>query len=231
VKNMNDLVKATEARPPADLNTLRASLAQVRNALPSSTPSSYLKFDKGAWFFGAESDELKDGTLLAFNPFTIQYGYVCWTNYSDAEKRAGKKNELLGEVLLPMTEPLPALSTLENYGWPWAQQIAMDAAVIDGAHKGAQLIYKTSSFGGRRAISALIDAIFTRLAEDQRFTTPIVKIGCERYKHKNPEFGMIANPVFDIVDWADKDGVRVGSNESVAETSVAAESPRRRRRD
>lgn len=201
---MNDVTKATGGAL-AGLAALKKNLGNVRSRIPASSPNPYLRLLKdGQWVFGAEDKLLKTGTEVVINPMSIEHGYSCWTRYDNDPAHKGKKNELLGEVMVPLTQMPPEAAELPRHAYPWVEQLAFDVVVMEGLHKGVQVKYKVSSVGGMTAAKGLLDAIMARLDEDTQYVCPIVALEVDSYRHK--QWGKTYTPVLSIVGWADLNG-------------------------
>lgn len=207
---MNAVTKPANAALGA-LGALKKNLANVRARIPSASRDPYLRLLKdGEWVFGQEDHVLKNGTEVIFNTLSIQHGFSCWSSSDDANA----KNELLGEVMVPLSAMPPTKDELPDHGFPWKDQLQMDAKVMTGTHKGKQITYKASSVGGLNAAKGLLDAIMARLDEDTEYVFPIVQLGTDNYRHK--KWGKTYTPVFDIVGWANIDGQEEDGDEGGA---------------
>ena len=127
------------------LGALRAGLQNVRTKLPEIGGSPYLRLLKdGDWVFGQEDNAVAKGTEAVVNPLSIKHGYSAWTN-----RLAGQgKNENLGEIMVGLGQPLPAMHELESKvdpqtgaTCPWKDQLSMDIKFLDGKHKGTQVLW------------------------------------------------------------------------------------------
>ena len=85
----------------------------------------------------------------------------------------------------------------------------------------------TTSVGGKRSVQTLALAIAAQVEKDQAKPVPVVRLKKDHYTHKS--YGKIYTPVFEIVDWMSMDGSDDAPEQ--AETAVAEEAPRRRRRE
>ena len=80
-------------------------------------------------------------------------GYIC---FSDS-------NKVIGERLLPVSQPMPDPSELPDKGFPWSQQWAVNLKCLDGADTGLEVVYKPTTVGGIQAIVGLVEEVRDRL--------------------------------------------------------------------
>jgi hypothetical protein len=195
---------------------LKANLRAAAATLPSGT-KGYVRFlQDGNWVFGQDNVELEPDTEVALNPLTIKHGWSCWTDY---DKKERKKNELVAEVLLPISEPLPARHTLKDTGWEWRTIMVVELKVMTGKHKDKELVYSTTSDGGLRARRAVIDQLVEQLDEDPENIVPVISLGSDHYTHK--QWGKTYTPVLDVVAFANMDGI-VAEDEPAEEAAPPA---------
>lgn len=193
----------------AALQSLRTGLQQVRANIPATvggTPLLRLLKD-GQWVAGAEDTPIKNGTEVIVNPMSFQSGYTCWTNRAPGQG----KNELMGDEMWGIGQAKPPASTLPQHHDPrtqelcqWKDAMAVDIKVLDGALDGQQVLYKATSVGGLRALSALLDAVMERLDEGTEYVCPIVAMSSDSYQHQS--YGRTYVPKLDIVGWANMQG-------------------------
>lgn len=174
---------------PFDPNKLAMSLRQVaREAAPMA---AFLKMDKtGAWVYGANTEEVEDGTEFLVNPNGFQHGYVCW---------AAEGSEKLGEVIAPVSDALGDTGPVPGGGRAWEFQLGMHLKGMKGELADMELVFRSSSVGGKRAIAGLAQQVAQKLADGEQNMVPVVTLSSESYKHK--KYGKIYTPVIDIVRW------------------------------
>lgn len=245
---MNTQVTKPASTGMGALGALRTGLQNVRTKLPEVGGSPYLRLLKdGDWVFGQEDNAVVKGTEAVINPMSIKHGYSCWTNRQPGQG----KNESLGELMVGLGAPLPAMHELPQHSdagvpCPWKDQIAMDVKFIGGKHKGAQVQWKVSSVGGLNAARVILDAILTKLDEGTEFVCPIIALDSDHYRHAT--YGKTYTPKLEVVGWMDLEGNEEGGDDVVSgpaevkrvtaqpapepdpEPEVAAEEPVRRRR-
>lgn len=204
----NQVTKAAAGGALASLQALKSNLQQVRQRLPENTGVPFLRFlTDGEWVFGQEDNVLKEGTELLVNVLSIKQGYTCWTNRAVGEG----KNEKLGEEMFNLGQPIPSkleLPRMEDSksgkACEWKDQMSVEMKILDGKHKGTQVLYTASSVGGLNTLRGIMDAILARMDEGTESVFPCVSLGSDSYKHN--KYGKTYVPVLDISGWADMNG-------------------------
>lgn len=166
----------------------------------------FLKLDKGngQWIYGQEETPVEDGSLWAINPMSFEYGYIAWD----------KNQQVEGEVMVPISRPLPTRAELRvkdspdgqptgEHGWQYQQSMVMVCVTgEDAGGNGVDPIacqYKQSSVGSQKAFKAIIDAVTAKVVAGADDIVPIVEMKSDSYKHK--KWGRIFNPIFEIKEW------------------------------
>ena len=85
--------------------------------------SVILKMDKGGhWIYGAEQTEVESDSTWAVNPFSFIHGYIAWGD-----------GEVLGEMMVPVTEPKPELPPVPHGAKKgWEVQVGMSLKCLSG---------------------------------------------------------------------------------------------------
>ncbi len=176
--------------------------------------SVILKMDKGGhWIYGAEQTEVESDSTWAVNPFSFIHGYIAWGD-----------GEVLGEMMVPVTEPKPELPPVPHGAKKgWEVQVGMSLKCLSGPDKGLEVRYTTTSVGGKRAVNTLGVAIAAQCETTPGKPVPVVALKKDSYQHKS--YGKIYTPVFEIQDWASMDGQTEEAEEAKEEAA-----PARRRR-
>jgi hypothetical protein len=176
--------------------------------------SVILKMDKGGhWIYGAEQTEVESDSTWAVNPFSFIHGYIAWGD-----------GEVLGEMMVPVTEPKPELPPVPHGAKKgWEVQVGMSLKCLSGPDKGLEVRYTTTSVGGKRAVNTLGVAIAAQCETTPGKPVPVVALKKDSYQHKS--YGKIYTPVFEIQDWASMDGQTEEAEEGKEEAA-----PARRRR-
>lgn len=220
---MNTNIASATGTAVGALKNLKAGLANVRNAAPSSGMEGILKLGKdGKWNYGAGNLEIEPGSRWAVNPLSLKHGWICWKVIPEGSKDTPEK---LGEDMVSMFETKPLLSELPDYGHPWAECISFNLKCLDGEDKDEEVIYNPTSKGSRKTIDDLLGAIINR--EDESTPVPIVVLKSDHYQHKT--WGKTYFPIIEVVDWMGMDGA--GSAEAPKEEPKQAapqEATRRR---
>lgn len=214
---MSNLVTFSQANLPSVASLSTALRAFEKDVGPSGIV--ILKMDKtGHWVFGADQTEIEDGSTWAVNPFSFVHGYIAWGD-----------GEVLGEKMVPVTQPLPELDAAPPSAKKgWESQVGMSLKCLTGDDQGMEARYTTTSVGGKRSVQTLAVAIAAQVEKDQSKPVPVVRLKKDHYTHKS--YGKIFTPVFEIVEWASMDG-KTEEVDAPEEANPAAEdAPRRRRR-
>ena len=214
---MSNLVTFSQANLPSVASLSTALRALEKDVGPSGIV--ILKMDKtGHWVFGADQTEIEDGSTWAVNPFSFVHGYIAWGD-----------GEVLGEKMVPVTQPLPELDAAPPSAKKgWESQVGMSLKCLTGDDEGMEARYTTTSVGGKRSVQTLALAIAAQVEKDQSKPVPVVRLKKDHYTHKS--YGKIFTPVFEVVEWASMDG-KTEKVDAPAEANPAAEdAPRRRRR-
>jgi hypothetical protein len=216
---MMSLVKFEGANLPSVASLSSALRSVAANVGGGEGGSVILKMDKtGHWVFGADQTEVEDDSIWAVNPFSFVHGYIAWGD-----------GEVLGEKLVPVSEPLPELDPAPPASKRgWEMQVGMSLACTNGEDEGLQVRYTVTSVGGKKAVQALALAIAEQVDKDQTRPVPLVRLKKEHYQHKS--YGRIYTPVFDVIDWTTTNGDTAKVAADADDEALEADAPRRRRR-
>jgi hypothetical protein len=214
---MSNLVTFKSANLPSVQSLSTALRSLEKDVAPSGVV--IIKMDKtGHWVFGADQTEIEDDSTWAVNPFSFVHGFIAWGD-----------GEVLGEKMVPVSEPLPQLDAAPpNAKKGWETQVGLSMKCISGDDKGMEVRYTTTSVGGKRAVQTLAVAIAEQVEKDQSKPVPVVLLKKDHYSHKS--YGKIYTPVFDVQEWVSMSGDADESAEDVPAIEAPAEAPRRRRR-
>lgn len=209
---MSNSISVFQSANLPSVQTLSQSLRALEQDV-GPAGSVILKMDKtGHWVFGADQTETQDDAKWAINPFSFIHGFIAWG-----------EGEVLGEKMVPVSEPLPELdSAPPGAKRGWETQVGMSLKCLSGEDEGMEARYTVTSVGGKRAVQALAVAIANQVDADQSKPVPVVLLKKEHYQHKS--YGRIYTPVFDIVEWVGMDG------EAPVVEETASGAPARRRR-
>lgn len=199
---MNEVANRTAGTAVASLQALKQGLQNVKDSLPKVMGDALMRMlTDGTWCYGQENVEVEPGSLWAINPMSLQHGYICWTDWAQ-KQQPKRKNEVVGEVMRPMTAAKPLRDALPDMGdWSdnWKDQISFQMMCISGEDVGTQVLYKTTSVGGVGEVTELIAAIMQQLDTDPTKPVPCVDLQTDHYIHK--QYGKTYTPVFDIQKW------------------------------
>ena len=172
----------------------------------------------GTWVFGQRRTIVEDGSSWAVNPLTFKRGYICF----------GDDNKVLGERLVPVSQPMPDVTELPDKGFEWQQQWAVNLKCIDGTDAGVEVVFKPTTVGGIQAVAGLIEAVRDRLNGGQHDgkVSPIVQLEKDSYQHG--QYGSVWTPRADDrrLDAAGRPGAGAGATPA---SPPPTEQPRRRR--
>ena len=208
----------TTTNAAAAVASLKAGMANVKQAVPTSNSMGFLKMSKlGTWSFGAENLQVEDGSEWAVSPLSLRHGWVAWKRYPDGDAR---KSSNVGEVLVPMSSPPVRASDLEDLKHhegdgataSWSEAVSVSLKCLNGADEGEEVIYTVNSYGGRQAVGNIIDALYARLDTDPVNFVPVVELSSDSYVHG--KWGETVTPLFKLVDWISLDGPEAVAAES-----------------
>jgi len=170
----------------------------------------FLKLAKsGNWVFGSDATPVADGTLWAVNPFSAQHGYIAWSD---------SQSEPLGEVMVPVQADLPTGSALPQVDGRWDLQLSINMICVKGPQKDTNVLYASTSVGGRKALTNLFSDIASVLQSGSDAFVPVVALNVDSYKHK--KYGQIFTPILDVRQWNDMDDTEVEGEEAPPEPEV-----------
>jgi hypothetical protein len=199
---------------PANIQSLITSLEVAQTATPSASSGDFqfLKMTKqGEWVYGADEIEVSDDSAFVIDPSSYSQGYVAWS----------KDGDLIDEKMAAAGQPPVLLSALDN-SVDWKVQVGFALKGIEGAEDGEQLLFKTSSQGGKEVISALLAQIIAKARTGAAAFCPIVVLDNSSYKHK--KYGKIYKPVLTVDEWAE---VPTGDGEEEEAAPPVKEKPKK----
>ena len=200
------------------LAALQTALANVNTAAiigRSGLPMMLFKREgSGTWMFGQKKTIPEPGSRWAANPMTFRYGFICFND-----------NKVLGEHLVSVSRPKPLITDMQDVGFPWQEEWAVNLKCLDGADAGVEVTFKATTHGQIQAVGILIDLVRDRINSGQHEgkIAPIVLLEKDSYPHR--EHGKVWIPVLNNVDWMSLDGPAPAP----APEPPPVEQPRRRR--
>lgn len=207
---------------PAAMASYAHVLARAADAIPvGSGGLPILKLiqegkDAGFFAFGEDATEVADDDLWAVNPFHVLRGYICFS----------QKNEVLGEVLRPITaEPVDFDKLPVHYGrdkkgreieLEWQAQIVLHMQCIAGPNEGASVVFKPISGGGLKLCRTVLHEIAKRFAKGTDKPVPTGYLTADHYTSK--AFNkVIWNPLIEFDKWVDMEFADAESAAPVAD--------------
>ena len=220
---MSNLTTFKGANLPAVADLSKALKSNLANVADVGTV--IIKMDKtGHWVYGGDQTEVQEGSEWAVNPFSFVHGYIAWGN-----------SEVLGEKMVPVTEPLPELEPAPaNAKRGWELQVGFEMTCINGDDKGLVARFTSTSTGGKRALQSLGTEISEHINVDQDTPVAIVSLATDHYSHKS--YGKVYTPVFEIVRFESMnvesatDAPQLEAEDLTEEAPVAPAPTTRRRR-
>lgn len=179
---------------PAHLSTLIDTLetAQANTPKTESGDFQFLKMGKdGIWIYGADDTEVGSDSFFVIEPASYAQGYIAWDDGDLVDERMA----VAGGTPVLLTD-LPSVR-----GEGWTPQIGFALLGLEGKEEGVQMMFKSSSKGGRECISELLGKIIERGRNGEADLCPVVKLGNAHYTHK--KYGKIYTPVLEVDEWMD----------------------------
>tara|TARA_R110000868_G_scaffold10318_3_gene50869 strand:- start:4013 stop:4675 length:663 start_codon:yes stop_codon:yes gene_type:complete len=216
----NLTVFATAGLP--SVGDLTAALRRVETTSGVGEGGAHLKMDKtGHWVFGSDQTEVEPDSVWAVNPFSFTHGFIAW-----AGDKTPAKGTVLGEVMVPITQPLPETGEVpEHCDKGWQVQIGVSMQCITGEDAGLSVRFNTISQGGKKALTALGLAIAAQVEKDPEHPVPLLLLKKESYQHK--VYGRIFTPLLEVTKWVAMD--KEPDPADAAEVPDATPERRRRR--
>jgi hypothetical protein len=196
---------------PAKPSDLVSGLKTVVAEKPMQNSMPLLRLVDGEWVYGADNVQVEEESVWAIHPGSFCHGYCAWDD-----------GQLVGEVMVPVSQPRPGHNELPPVTVQWQEQMSFIAACTSGEDVGTTVLYKNSSLGGRNAITELAQKIIAQADKDSSKLVPLVLLEVGSYKHK--KYGKVWTPSFTVQGFAGLGD----SGESEAE-QPAAEKPKRSR--
>jgi hypothetical protein len=173
------------------------------NFVPTAAGNnSFLQFGKdGSW---TVDDEVVTGSKVIVQSKLIAHGWMLWT---------GAGNPPIEAFDFITKGPRPAAMDseegLDNDGRPTTFR-PKEALQFFGKFTGddedlGQFKFATCSMGGVKETDAFFKAIIAQARKSKAYFYPVVELAVDSYKHT--KWGKIYFPVYNIVDWADENGV------------------------
>lgn len=196
---------------------IAATLLQNQVNPETSGGVSFLSFDSkrtGEWLFGVDKEPCT-GEVFSLDLTSLKHGWILWH-----AKKATRK-------LVPINAALPVPpDSIEYVDAKGRTQVddPNEARALEGTFEdGTRFLFETNSHGGRKAVDAVLQQLFTKAAAGSPFLFPHVELGSESYNHK--EWGKLWNPVLTITAWYDEEGNQDGAAAQIAAPQEVVEEP------
>jgi len=199
---------------PAAISTLIANLEEAQAHSPAVMDNDFLflKLTKfGEWVYGGEDTEVSDESVFVIDPETYIHGWIAWHDF-----------KLQGEEMVMQGQPpidKASLPTVE--GNSWVPQVGFAMKGVEGPEEGVQLLYKTSSRGGKKAVAGILTAVVNRGNAGRTDYIPEIVLEKSSYVHK--KHGKTFEPVLTIEGWVHKP--EEGQPQTEPEPVAAIEEP------
>jgi hypothetical protein len=174
---------------PAKASDLVSGLKTVVAEKPMQNSMPLLRLVDGEWVYGADNIQVEEESLWAIHPGSFMHGYCAWDD-----------GQLVGEVMVPVSQPRPGHNELPPVTVQWQEQMSFIAACTSGEDAGTTVLYKNSSLGGRNAITELAQKIIKQAETDSSKLVPLVLLEIGSYKHK--KYGKVYTPTFAVQSFA-----------------------------
>src|SRR5262249_22140861 len=134
----------------ASITALAATLANVNTAtIIGRTGQPMLLFKSregsGTWMFGQKKTIPEQASRWAVNPLTFKYGCICFNG-----------NKVVSEYLVSVSQPKPLITEMQDTGFPWQEEWAVNMKCLDGADAGVEVIFKATTDGAIKAVVMLV---------------------------------------------------------------------------
>jgi hypothetical protein len=191
----NDLTK------PAP-NPFEAYAAAATN---SHIVGKLLKFSKGDYLAGQDSEDIPTGTEMVALMDSLMVGFTRWENNAPAE-------QIMGRVIDGYVPPRRSeLGYTDQSEWETDErgdprdpfQLTNYLILIDPKALDEPYTFTTSSKGGMGAIGELCK-VYGRHMREHPDQCPVIKLEVGSYNHRDKSLGRIKYPSFPVLRWVDK---------------------------
>jgi hypothetical protein len=223
---------------PAPAGGALTSLAALQTALANVDTSAVIgrsglpmllfksREASGTWMFGQKRTIPEEGSRWAINPLTFRWGCIAFAG-----------NKVAGEHLVSVSQPKPLTAEMQDVGFPWQEEWAVNMKCISGADAGVEVIFKATTDGAIKAVVTLVEQVRDQLSSEQHDgkIAPIVLLEKDSYPHA--QYGKVWFPALNRVDWMPLSGPAPAPEPAPTPTPAPASSsssssgpqPRRRR--
>jgi hypothetical protein len=180
----------------------------------ASKPLLSFKSREHSWQIGRQRNVVEDGSNWLVNVLSAEHGYV----YFDNDNKPTSK-------MVPAHKPMPDRTELPDVGFDWNDQRSFELKCLDGQDQGAEVEFRTTSYGGIAAFNELFDAVKARFNGGQHEGKLFPKVQLEQTSYPHPSYGKIANPVFVITGWSTIDGPSPDGGQPMPQPAPASPPP------
>lgn len=181
-----------------------AAFQNAASAMAGGDQKPILKFTKGDWMVGQDNEDVPAGTKLAADVMNAEWGWVRWHDSKPVERRM---------VLVASGQQPPSRDALgheDKQLWrvgsdgraqdPWQKTIEIPVRELTGDRR--EFLLAGSSKGFEGGCKALFNSFGKEMRENMG-KVPVISLGVSKYKHSNPEYGIIKTPEMTLVEWFD----------------------------
>jgi len=190
---------------------------------------AFIRFDAkrtGEWVFGMEAEPVT-GDVFSLDVASLKHGQILW--------HAKKANRRMVPINQDLPEPQAPIHYVDSKGRDQTDE-ASEARSLEGCFAdGVKFQYEASTYGGRKAVDAILAELFIRADAKNPCLFPQVELGTNSYDHGS--YGKVYEPVLTAVAWFDGEGNAEATTaieeKPAAEPAVEEkkeEAPKRRRR-
>ena len=187
---------------------VQTKVADLSQSAVGQTP--FIKLDKagGGWMYGQDDTEVEEGSKWAFNPLSLEHGWIAWGD-----------SEVLGERMVPISQPKPDPAELPNVGVKWDEQISIQLKCVSGEDAGVEALYKGTSVGMKQAMHDYVTQLSERINNGETALVGVTTLAYSDYKHK--KWGRIFKPEFDFTEWLTLEGKPAEEGEDASAESAS----------
>lgn len=140
----------------------------------------------GDWEYGRECTAPDPESVWAWNPLSMQHGWVLW---GDGIKE--------GELMGPIQVKLPAAPDSR-----WNKQYSVQMLCVAGADKDEAVLYIGTASGLLDVFATMVKDIIRQIRTNEP-SVPLVKLRSSHYQHK--KYGRIYKPTLEVIRWVSPD--------------------------
>jgi hypothetical protein len=168
-----------------------------------------LKFSKGDYLAGQESEEIPVGTELVAVMDTLQVGWIKWEDNRPVDQVFGYLSDTK-YVPLKRSE----LSDTDQSEWetgddgkprdPWQLSNQLILRPVNWTGDDDDLFTFVGSSRGVMGAIGELSKVYAKEMRQRPDDWPTIKLGVGGYNHSNKQFGRIKTPVLEVTGWTSK---------------------------